>query len=205
MQLNNRMRDHRGIDAWSMPFVRFMMILLCSSTLAAHYYLMRSQSIDWIHSPISALSQSGNAAQHTMTLYVFALAQALLALCVRTAKNGWLTKSIQSLCLLAAALIVTLGPILTTDNTAEHTFRLSLIASVVGVIMACLIARDKDRKQRRAAYRISITSLTVWMGLIPLAFVMNENYIGAYQRAVGVVYIAWLCALAMTRTSLPEI
>lgn len=205
MQLSDRTRNEAGNRSRNAQTVRFVMLWTGGITVMGHYYLLRTQSIDWIQSPISALSQNGKALAHATLLCAFALAQGLLAIHVRTAKSGWLTKSIQALCVLSAALIASLGWVFTADSTALHTFMLSLLASLAGVIMGCLIARDKGISERAAAYRINVAAFAIWIVLTAVAFILGDSHVGAYQRSVGAVYIAWLCALALIPTPLRNV
>lgn len=200
MQLSDRTRNEAGNRSRSTQTVRFVMLWTGGITVIGHYYLLRMQSIDWTQTPISALSQNGKAVGHAALLCAFATAQGLLAIHVRTAKSGWLTRSIQTLCVLTAVLIACLGWIFTVDSSALHTFMLSLLASLAGVIMGCLIARDKGISERAAAYRINVAAFAIWIVLTAIAFIVSDSHVGAYQRSVGAVYIAWLCALALIPT-----
>lgn len=96
-----------------------------------------------------------------------------------------------------AALIACLGYVFTRQDALLHTVFLSVIASIAGIIMSGLIVRDFRQETQKVSLRMNAVFLVLWMALIPVALLIDEHIIGAYQRSVGVVYLVWLCMVAI--------
>lgn len=171
------------------------MLAGCIGALLGHTYLVNSQGVNWIQTPISYLSQDGNWLIHGAVLALFALAQAAMARHVDYRGAGILTRCIQGFSLINAALILSLAYVFTLPDPALHTIMLSVIASITGINMACLIARDIAQHNHRQP-AIHGIFLTIWMALIPVYLLVDASGTGAYERAVAVVFCAWLLAAA---------
>ena len=42
----------------------------------------------------------------------------------------------------------------------------------------------------------SVAVLGAWLWLVPLILLVNEHWLGLYERLVGVVYVAWLAGVS---------
>jgi len=148
-----------------------------------------------MQTPISLPSQDGAWLIHGVVLMLFALAQAAMARHVGYQGAGILTRCIHGFSLINAALILSLAYVFTLPDPTLHTIMLSVIASITGINMACLIARDIAQHNRRQPAIHGIFP-TVWMALIPVCLLVEASGTGAYERAVAVVFCAWLLAVA---------
>lgn len=162
-----------------------------------HWHLVRNSDANWVQAPISDLSQHRNALQHGVYLFLFAISQGLLAWRVEYAQARFLTRCIQGLSIVNALLIACLGCVFALQNATLHTAHLSVIASFAGIIMAGLIARDIGHNKLAISLIMNSAFLLIWLALIPIALLVEENAIGAYQRCVGAVYAGWLCTVAL--------
>lgn len=173
-----------------------LMLLFCTGSLLGHLYLLNKTQVDWLGTPISQLSGPGSAWQHGVTLALFAAAQALLAVMINQPGASLLTRCIQFMAVINALLIISLAYFFTLNDTSIHTAMLVVIASITGTIMACLLARQKNR-QKKTTTLLNGVFLAAWLVLVPVFLVIDAEAIGAYQRCVGAVFMAWLCAIAL--------
>ena len=181
------------------------MLLGCAGTLAAHLVTLHASGQDPVRTPVAALSHGVDGHLHGLGLLLFALAQlALAALLSRPgaapSRIGWPTRVAQALLVVDAALIFHLA--WHFANAADAVpggpapgDPLSLLASGTGLVMS--FALPGLLKRHRPAGLWNLACLVAWLALVPLAFVVDDTWIGAYERLVGAVFVAWTAGLAV--------
>ena len=182
-------------------------LLGCAAALATHLGALHASGLDPVSSPIGALARSAEAASFRYGLWAFALGHLALALLLDGRGTGRFTRVAQLLLVLDAALIawlpVSLAAGAETAAAAEPASvagPLWLLAGVAGFTLTC--AAVSLWRRHRAAALWTLVCLLLWTGLAPVFLMVDPGWIGAYQRFVGGVLVAWTGALAVMIRSL---
>ncbi|MDJ0654426.1 MAG: DUF998 domain-containing protein [Xanthomonadales bacterium] len=169
-------------------------------TLLIHVTGLSVTGLDPVASPISALSRGSFAWYHTAGLLLFAGAHLALAIGLRTRVSGWLWQG-GILLLIAGGCVLLYVAAFFVSAPAESLVGphandpLSVLASVIGVSMAAL-QRGLWRSSRPAGL-FNLVCLIAWLLLIPLILLLEESWIGAYERLVGTIYLVWMGGLSL--------
>ena len=184
-------------------------LLGCAAALATHLGALHASGLDPVSSPIGALARSAESTSFRYGLWVFALGHLSLALLLNGPAVGRFTRAAQLFLAIDAALIAWLPLSLATASAAASASAaaaaapqsastagpLWLLAGAAGFTLT-FVAVSLWRRHRTAALW-TLVCLLLWTGLAPVFLVVDPNWIGAYQRFVGTVLVAWTGVLAV--------
>ena len=176
------------------------MLLGCASVVTAHLAVLYTDGADPVSTPVGALSRSVDGNLHGLGLSLFAIAQVALAFLINRPAAGWPTRAAQGLLVADALLTVHLARHFASvpaevQRGLAAADPLSLLASGTGLIMA--FAAPGLLRCRRPAGLWNLACLALWIALAPLALLVDEGWLGAYERLVGAVLVAWMIGLAV--------
>ncbi|EAQ98099.1 DUF998 domain-containing protein [Congregibacter litoralis] len=168
----------------------------------AHLLALLLSGQSAMSTPISQLSRaSGSGGIHTGGLILLALVQ--LAVAVLLSRTGcrsrlwtaavWLTV-FNGACLLFIAMYFLRAPASLLFGPDAND-PLAVLASSVGVIMG-LLQKDLRQIAPRCA-RYNAVFFVLWLALIPVIPFIDGAWLGAYERTVGAILLAWLAMLAL--------
>ena len=176
------------------------MLLGCASAVTAHLAVLYTGGADPLSTPVGALSLGVDGTLHGLGLSLFAMAQVALAFLIGRPAAGWPTRAAQGLLVADALLTVHLAHRFASvpAEVQRGLFAvdsLALLASGTGLIMS--FAAPGLFRRRRQAGLWNIACLALWIALMPLALLVDESWLGAYERLVGTVFVAWMVGLAV--------
>ena len=182
-----------------------LVLVGCAGVLTTHLVTLHTSGQDPVRTPVSALSHGVDGHLHGLGLALFAAAQLALATLlsrpgVTPSTIGWPTRIAQALLVVDAALIVYLAWHFARAADAvpggpEPGDPLSLLASGTGLVMS--FALPGLLKRHRPAGLWNLVCLVAWLALVPPALIVDGTWIGAYERLVGAVFVAWTAGLAV--------
>ncbi|MEM7765418.1 MAG: hypothetical protein AAF290_15235 [Pseudomonadota bacterium] len=167
-------------------------------TPACHVVVLFVNGFDPIKSQVIQLSRHQLAIVHTAGLASFGLAHLALSLALGGLDRGKLWPMARAL--LAASgfgLIYTawfFAAVSDIELASGASDPLWVVASLTGVAMGAL-----QPGLSRVAPRLGLFSaicLGIWLWLIPVAYFVNDQWIGAYERIVGCVYVTWVTGVS---------
>ncbi|MFK7892631.1 MAG: hypothetical protein AB8B63_17570 [Granulosicoccus sp.] len=172
----------------------------CAAALATHLGALLNSGLHPLSSPIGALAWTDEAAWFRYGLWLFAFGHLWLVLLLNRPGAGRFTRGAQLFLLLDAALIVWLPLHFASVPLAELAASagggpLWLLGGSVGFAMTC-VAGALWRSHRYAAF-LTLVCLLLWSLLAPVFLAVAPDWIGAYQRSVGVLLVFWTAALAV--------
>jgi len=181
------------------PIAGTLVLLGCTSVLAAHLAVLYTGGLDPVKTPVSALSHSVDGNLHGLGLALFAMAQIALASLLNDPGAGLPTRLAQLLLIVDAILIVYIAWRFATFASPTPVLPqaddpLSLLAGGTGLVMG--LASPGLLRRHRPAGLWNLACLGLWVALTPLALAVDTSWVGAYERLVGVVFVAWAAGLA---------
>ncbi len=69
-----------------------------------------------------------------------------------------------------------------------------IIASLTGFAMGAV--QPGLARQAKVLSAFTLVTLGVWLWLIPTILLVNESWLGLYERIVGLVYVVWLAGVS---------
>lgn len=183
--------------------------LLCLATAILHALALSASSQATAGDPISALSQGPWGVVHTVSIVLFGVAQILLSAALGGLDRGRFWPLGRALLGIAGAgLFVVAYYFAAAEPEALRgpgaNDPLWAVATVVGFAMGLL--QPGLRRLSPGLGRFNALCLAVWLLLIPAILLIGVISLGAYERSVGVVYLAWVggVSVAVGRRSLPQ-
>ena len=182
-------------------------LLGCAAALATHLGALHASGLDPVSSPIGALARSAESTSFRYGLWAFALGHLAIALLLNGPEVGRFTRAAQLFLALDAALIAWLPLSLAAVPAAAEAVSaaappsagaagpLWLLAGAAGFTLT-FAAVSLWRRDRSAAL-LTLVCLLLWTGLAPVFLVVDPGWIGAYQRFVGAVLVAWTGVIAV--------
>lgn len=182
------------------PFVASLVLLGCLGVLTMHLVVLYTSGASPIATPVSALSRGVDGTLHSLGLALFACAHVALAVLLHRPEARWPTRFAQALLALDAALVLYVAHHFATASEATLTGPgandpLMLLASGTGVAMALLV--PGLMRAHRGVGLWNIACFALWLALLPLFVFVEPGWLGAYERTVGTVYVAWMTGLAV--------
>lgn len=186
--------EHQKRAVW-LQFAIFCSIL----TFVCHLALVLTSGQSPISAPISELSRHRFGAFHTLGLALFGLAHVALAMSLGGLERGWSWAAARVLLVVASVGLIYVAvrfATLPSDEVAARNADIGLwiVASLTGTAMGAL-----QPGLSRIARRLGVFSafcLGLWLWMVPVFFVVDELWLGAYQRAVGGIYVCWMIGVA---------
>lgn len=175
-------------------------------TLLAHVTVLMNAGLDAGATPISQLSRGPLAWLHSLGLIALAAAWLCLVAVLWHRARGWLWR-------LGCILILASVPVLLfiawyfasagdTQLFGPHAKdTLSVLASTLGIAMGAL--HRGLRSLDVTLYRVNAVILALWLALIPVIPFIEPEWLGAYERCVGLLMLVWTFMLSMAPRPLP--
>jgi hypothetical protein len=169
-------------------------------TFPIHLYILMASGLNPVSSPISDLSRGDWAALHTLSLASFGMAHLTLAAGIRGLDSGRLWALARVFLALAGAGLVFVGYFFLSASPATlsapgASAPLWIVASLTGVAMGAM--QPGLSRRARALSIFSALCLGLWMWMVPVFFFVGDDWIGAYQRGVGLIYMIWLVGVSL--------
>ncbi|MEM6818725.1 MAG: DUF998 domain-containing protein [Pseudomonadota bacterium] len=185
------------MGARSRRLLRFA-ALATAITLLCHLFVLASSGQDVMRSPISALSTSEFGSLNALGIILFGIAHIAAATALRGLDHGRLWPVARLLMIASGcALFYVAYYFETADPSAlvgpDANDPLWIVATMTGLAMGALQPGLSRLAPRVGLF--STISLGVWLWLVPIALFVNEHWLGAYERIVGVIYVFWLGGL----------
>lgn len=167
----------------------------CLATLFIHITVLLISGQNWISTPVSQLSRGPWGWLQSLGLVLFALAHMLLAWRLSGLDHGRLWPYGRGLLLLAGlALVYVVWYFFTAQDNVlfgpNANDPLWIVASLTGLAMGAL--QPGLSRLSRLLGLFSSFCLGMWLLLVPLILLVDERWLGAYERLVGTTYILWL-------------
>lgn len=170
-------------------------LLASAATPVLHCLLLLLTGQDAVRDPVSELSRQAWGELHTVGLVLFGIAHLALAIGLDRLDRGRLWPYGR---VLLAASGVTLFYIAyyfssaTTDTLrgSDANDPLWIVASLVGLAMGALQPGLSRLSSQLGIF--SAICLGIWLWLVPVILLVDETWLGAYERIVGTVYVTWI-------------
>ena len=180
---------------------RWLRIALLGALLTplAHIVVLIANGQDPVPTPVSMLSRGNLAWLQTAALVGFGLAHIALAIGLKGLDDGRLWPWGRGLLLAAGIgnLYVAWYFVTSSDATLygqDANDPLWIIASLTGFAMGAV--QPGLARQAKALSAFTLVALGVWLWLIPTILLVNESWLGLYERIVGLVYVVWLAGVS---------
>ncbi len=175
--------------------------LFCSVlTLLIHLALVLLTDLNPIATPIRELSRHRLGALHTLGLSLFGGAHIALALALHGMDAGRLWSAARLLLVTAGVGLIYVALDFAAAPSCTRALPcgdagLWIVASLTGIAMGAM-QPGLSRQSRRLGV-FSAICLGLWLWMVPVFLFVDELWVGAYQRAVGGIYVGWLSAVAV--------
>ena len=160
---------------------------------------------DAVSTPISELSRERWGVLHTLELVLFGASHVALAAGLKGLDHGRLWPYGRWLLVASGGVLVYIAYFFSTADAG--TLRgpsandpLWIVATLTGIAMGAL-----QPGLSRLSHQLGLFSaicLGIWLWLIPTILLVNDSWIGAYERLVGFVYVTWMLGLTLGLTRL---
>ncbi len=165
-----------------------------------HILVLLISGQDAVATPINALSQPPWGVLHTLELVLFSAAHVALAVALGGLDHGRLWPYGRMLLVASSAVLIYIAYFFSTADTSSlrgptANDPLWMVATLTGIAMGALqpgLARLSSQLGLFGAI-----CLGVWLWLIPLILLVDDSWIGAYERIVGIVYVTWIAGLSL--------
>lgn len=179
----------------------WLRISLIASVLTPvlHCAVLAISGQEAIATPISELSRGAWGGLHTLGLALFGLAHIALAVALKGLDRGRLWPYARALLVASAAMLFYIAYYFSSAGTdtlrgAGANDPLWIVASLTGAAMGVL-QPGLSRLSRRLGL-FSAVCLGLWLWLIPVILLVDDTWLGAYERLVGVVYVTWMAGVS---------
>lgn len=165
-----------------------------------HIIVLLLSGQDAVATPISELSRQAWGGLHTLELCLFGMSHVALAIGLNALDRGRLWPYGRGLLVASGGVLVYVAWFFASADA--DTLRgpaandpLWIVATLTGIAMGAL-QPGLSRLSRQLGL-FSAICLGVWLWLIPLILLVNDSWIGAYERIVGFVYVTWMVGLTL--------
>ena len=151
---------------------------------------------DAVATPIIELSRHRWGHLHTLELVLFGAAHLALAIGLGGLDRGRLWPYGRYLLVASSLVLVYIGYFFAASEDGAGPGAndpLWVVATLTGLAMGAL-QPGLSRLSRQLGL-FSAICLGVWLWLIPLILLVDDSWIGAYERLVGFVYVTWMVGL----------
>ncbi|MFK7858117.1 MAG: hypothetical protein AB8B64_04835 [Granulosicoccus sp.] len=180
-------------------FAVTLVLFGCAAAITTHLVTLLTSGLNPVSSPISALAWTDDTAWFRYGLWLFALGHVGLVLLLNRPGAGRFTRGAQFFLLINALLIFWLpghfASVSPTEANSASAGPLWLLGGGVGFAMTS-VAGALWRSHRSTAF-LTLVCLLLWSILAPIFFALDPDWIGAYQRSVGVILLIWTAVLAI--------
>ena len=179
--------------------LRFALIASLLTPLL-HILVLAMSGQDAISTPINALSRPPWGVLHTIELVLFGAAHIALAAVIGGLDRGRLWPYGRLLLAASGIVLVYIAYFFAAagaDNLSGPGANdpLWIVATLTGIAMGAL--QPGLARLSRWLGVFAAICLGVWLWLVPLILLVDDSWIGAYERLVGGVYVVWMTGLAL--------
>ena len=169
-------------------------------TPVLHIILLLITGQDAVATPISELSRERGGVLHTLELVLFSASHVALAIGLRGLDHGRLWPYGRSLLIASGAVLIYVAYFFSAADAdtlrgPEANDPLWIVATLTGVAMGAL--QPGLSRLSRPLGLFSAVCLGIWLWLIPLILLVDDSWIGAYERIVGFVYVTWMNGISL--------
>jgi hypothetical protein len=178
-----------------------LVLIGCAAAFATHLAALSGSNLNPASSPIGALARTDDVEWFRWGLWLFAVAHIGLILLLNRPGAGRFTRGAQLFLALDAALILLLPwhfdsvASLADPTLATSGGPLWLLGGSVGFAMTCVAGALWRTHYATALF--TLLCLLLWSLLAPVFFAIEPDWIGAYQRCVGLLLLVWTSVLAI--------
>lgn len=170
------------------------------ATPLLHCLVLALSGQDAIRDPISQLSRSNWGALQTIGLVAFGVAHIALAAALRGLDRGRLWPYGRALLGASGVVVFYIAWYFVSAEAARlagpnANDPLWIVASLAGLAMGAL--QPGLSRVSRSSGMFSGICLGIWLWLVPLILLVDETWLGAYERIVGTVYVVWIYGLSL--------
>lgn len=191
-----------GTSAEGARVLQSVVLVAVALTLAAHLTTLLFSGANPVATPISQLSRGSLGWLHSLGLLSLAAAWLCLAYLLWHSESGPLWRLGCAFTAASAPIVCYVAWYFATASE-EQLFGpsandpLSALASTLGVAMGAL--QGGLRRLRPGIARLNGLILCLWLGLVLVIPVVDAQWLGAYERVVGCLMLAWTVAVSRTR------
>ncbi len=165
-----------------------------------HILVLLLSGQDAVATPINALSRPPWGVLHTLALVLFGAAHVALAVGIRELDRGRLWPYGRALLVTSGGVLVYIAYFFTAADVdtlrgPDANDPLWIVATLTGIAMGAL--QPGLSRLSRELGLFSAICLGIWLWLVVLILLVNDSWIGAYERIVGFVYVTWMLGLTL--------
>ena len=178
----------------------FRLALIASAaTPILHTVVLFLSGQDAMQDPVSELSRQEWGGLQTIGLVLFGAAHLSLAAGLRGLDRGRLWPYGRALLAASGAMLFFIAWFFSTAETStlrgpNASDPLWIVASLVGLAMGALQPGLSRISTKLGLF--SAVCLGIWLWLVPLILLVNDSWLGAYERIVGTVYVVWMIVVS---------
>jgi hypothetical protein len=174
-------------------------LVASAATPILHCAVLLISGQDAVRDPISELSRHRWGELHTLGLLLFGAAQISLAIALAGRDRGRFWPYGRGLLGASGAGLIFIAYYFATANPdtlrgTDANDPLWVVASLVGLAMGAL--QPGFKRLSRGLGLFNGVCLGVWLLLVPLILLVDDDWLGAYERLVGAVYVTWVVGMA---------
>ena len=174
-------------------------LIASAATPILHTVVLILSGQDAVRAPISELSRQEWGGLQTIGLTLFGIGHVALAAGLHGLDRGRLWPYGRSFLAASGAVLFFIAYFFSTAEAS--TLRgpgandpLWVVASLMGLAMGALQPGLSRVSPRLGLF--SATCLGIWLWLVPLILLVNDSWLGAYERIVGTVYVVWMIGVS---------
>ncbi|MDJ0910211.1 MAG: DUF998 domain-containing protein [Woeseiaceae bacterium] len=172
-----------------------------------HIIVLFMSGQDAVSTPIGELSRADWGVLHTIELVLFGAAHVAFAIGLAGLDRGRLWPYGRLLLVASGGVLVYIAYFFSTADVEtlrgpEANDPLWIVATLTGIAMGAL--QPGLARLSRQLGVFSVICFGIWLWLIPLILLVNDSWIGAYERLVGIVYVTWMMGLTLGLSRLAE-
>lgn len=163
-----------------------------------HIVVLAISGQDAVATPIIELSRHRWGDLHTLELVLFGAAHVALAIGLGGLDRGRLWPYGRLLLVASSIVLVYIAYFFSSAETGSGPAAndpLWIVATLTGLAMGVL-QPGLSRLSRQLGL-FSAICLGVWLWLVPLILLVNDSWVGGYERLVGFVYVTWMMGLTL--------
>ncbi len=174
-------------------------LIASAATPILHTVVLILSGQDAIRDPISELSRQEWGGLQTIGLALFGVAHIAIAAGLRGLDRGRLWPYGRGFLAASGAVLFFIAYFFVTAETStlrgpDANDPLWVVASLMGLAMGALQPGLSRISPKLGLF--SAVCLGIWLWLVPLILLVNESWLGAYERIVGTVYVVWMIGVS---------
>ncbi|MEM8684181.1 MAG: DUF998 domain-containing protein [Pseudomonadota bacterium] len=171
----------------------------------SHIVVLLVSGQDAMTTPVSELSRQSWGVLHTVGLVLFSAAHFALAAGLSGLDTGRLWPYGRTLLAASGVVLVYIAYFFSAAEAEKLSGPaaadpLWIVATLTGIAMGAL--QPGLSRLSRSLGLFSAFCFGIWLWLIPTALLVNDSWVGAYERIVGTVYVVWIMGISLRLTLL---